>query len=264
MKKLRYLHGKVADLEKRLAKLQSLGFDVEDLDPDPKEFRGKNLQLPDLFVIDFSSRFSTSRDLAAWLRATKATRDLPMLFVDVDAKKKSELEKLFPDVVMVTWRGIRAGLDKALSKAAQPKASSKPSAAGVMAGYSGTPLPKKLGIKPNTTLQVISGPSDFLTTIGQLPEGVKTGSSLRGSAELWIWFPRNRADLEKRIDKFAERLHPGDGLWIAWPKQSSGVKTDLTQNDVRQVGLAAGIVDYKICAIDETYSGLKFSLRRTK
>jgi hypothetical protein len=130
-----------------------------------------------------------------------------------------------------------------------------------MAGYSGTPLPKKLGIKPGARLALIDAPEDFPATLGKLPEAVTTRTTARGPLDVMVYFATRLADLERRFDRLATALDPAGGLWIAWPKGSSGVATDLNENLIREVGLAAGLVDNKVCAIDDTWSGLRFVIR---
>lgn len=129
-----------------------------------------------------------------------------------------------------------------------------------MAGYSGTPLPKKLGIKPDMTVALVAAPPDFADTLGALPPGARLRRDLRTASPLIIWFVRSARVLQREIHRMAARLT--GGLWIAWPKQSSGVATDVTQNMVRAAGLGHGLVDFKIAAIDETWSGLKFARRK--
>jgi hypothetical protein len=134
-------------------------------------------------------------------------------------------------------------------------------ARGAQAGYSGTPLPKKLGIKSGMVVGLVGAPETFDETLGELPADVVLRWSARGRPDLVIWFPSTRRELERRVDRLGE-IASGGGLWIAWPKQASGVKTDLSEQAVRATGLGAGLVDYKICAIDATYSGLKFARRK--
>jgi hypothetical protein len=125
----------------------------------------------------------------------------------------------------------------------------------VAAGYSATPLPKKLGIKPGSTVALVDAPDGFER---ELPEAaVRRGA--RGRFELAIWFVRAARDL--RPERMASLARNGP-LWIAWPKRASGWETDLTENVVRVAGLAHGLVDYKVCAIDDTWSGLLFARRR--
>ena len=132
-----------------------------------------------------------------------------------------------------------------------------------MAGYSGTPLPKKLGCKPGMTLRLVGAPSGFEATLEPLPDGAKATRGLRGSTplDLVLCFCPDRRRLDERLPKCRDRLDKAGALWLAWPKKSSGVATDITEADIRAAGLDAGLVDVKICAVDETWSGLKFVYR---
>lgn len=132
-----------------------------------------------------------------------------------------------------------------------------------MAGYSGTPLPKKLGIKDDHRVALIGAPRGYRKTLGTLPGGVTVRTDLRGRGAFDVihFFTKRRAELERRFEQLAKRLRSAGGLWISWPKKASGVTTDVTENDVRSIGLASGLVDNKICAVDETWSGLRFVIR---
>lgn len=120
------------------------------------------------------------------------------------------------------------------------------------AGYSGTPLPRKLGIKPDSTVLVVSPPDGFV-----LAGGVPGLDRL----DVIVDFCRDLDQLQATFEPLRQRLDPAGGLWIAWPKKASGVPTDLNGDIVREYGLAAGLVDNKVCAIDETWSGLRFVIR---
>jgi hypothetical protein len=126
-----------------------------------------------------------------------------------------------------------------------------------MAGYSGTPLVRKLGIKPDATVAVIGAPAEFRAALGDLPEGARLTSRPSAPADLVICFLRSKAELDARLLPMRELMQ--NGLWFAWPKKSSGVRTDLTEDVIRAAGLANGLVDYKVCAIDDIWSGLKFA-----
>jgi hypothetical protein len=132
-----------------------------------------------------------------------------------------------------------------------------------MAGYSGTPLAQKLGLKAGARLGLMSAPKGFARTLGALPPGVTTSDATRGSSELdvMVCFASSRAELVRMLPKAHKRLHPSGGLWICWPKKASGVASDVTENDVRNLGLAAGLVDNKVCAVDQTWSGLRLVVR---
>ena len=130
------------------------------------------------------------------------------------------------------------------------------------AGYSGTPLPKKLGIKPDALLALVDAPRDFDTTLGPLPEGVVRTSLDAQPVDLLIVFYTDAATLRETFADRAKRIVPAGAFWVAWPKRSSGVPTDLTEDVLREVGLPVGMVDNKVCAIDGTWSGLRFVVRK--
>lgn len=129
------------------------------------------------------------------------------------------------------------------------------------AGYSGTPLIRKLGIKPDTRLALIAAPEGFDELLGELPPGVVARRRARGSFDVIVVFCKQRSELERRLASLPTALDRAGGLWVAWPKRTSGVPTDLADGVVRELGLAAGLVDNKVCAIDQAWSGLRFVYR---
>jgi len=130
-----------------------------------------------------------------------------------------------------------------------------------MAGYSGTPLPKKLGIKAGSRIALVNAPADFKSVLGDLPANVEFVTRSSKSLDIILFFVLTEYALVRDFAKLAARLVPNGMIWIAWPKKSSGVATDLSFDNVQRIGLDAGLVDVKICAIDETWSGLKFVYR---
>ena len=131
------------------------------------------------------------------------------------------------------------------------------------AGYSGTPLVEKLGIERGSTIAILAAPPGYDRTLGPLPRPVSRKRSLSGPLDFIQFFTSRRAELERRFAQLASALAPAGMLWISWPKQSSGVPTDLTEQVIRAIGLAHGLVDVKVCAVDAVWSGLKF-VRRLK
>jgi hypothetical protein len=130
------------------------------------------------------------------------------------------------------------------------------------AGYSGTPLPRKLGIKPGQRIAFLDAPPAFADALGELPDGVGAPrTTLRGPLDLIVAFFVERRRLDERLPRLVAALDPAGALWIAWPKRASRVDTDVTEDVVRELGLAAGVVDVKVCAIDATWSGLKLVVR---
>jgi hypothetical protein len=132
------------------------------------------------------------------------------------------------------------------------------------AGYSGTPLPQKLGIKEAHVVAVLAAPGGFDDVLGALPTGVRVVRKLAGKdpLDVIVAFVKQRTELVDRIEAVRPRMAAAAGLWIAWPKKASGVATDMTENAVREVALPTGLVDNKVCAIDETWSGLRLVIRK--
>jgi hypothetical protein len=130
-----------------------------------------------------------------------------------------------------------------------------------MAGYSGTPLVQKIGIKAGHRVILRNHPASFVKDLGKLPDGVQSSERLSGTANVIVYFTDKKSALEKDFAGLSSALATDGMLWIGWPKKASGVPTDLNENIVREIGLKRGLVDVKVCAIDETWSGLKFVIR---
>jgi hypothetical protein len=130
-----------------------------------------------------------------------------------------------------------------------------------MAGYSGTPLIRKIGIKPGHRVHLHDHPASFLRDLGGLPEAVSLEDRLASDIDVMICFVETQAELKKQFSRLASKLTSHGMLWMAWPKRASGRATDLSEDVVRDIGLKAGLVDVKVCAIDELWSGLKFVVR---
>jgi hypothetical protein len=129
------------------------------------------------------------------------------------------------------------------------------------AGYSGTPLVKKLGFKEGSRAALVGAPDNFPDELIDLPAGVEFAATARQPLDLVLLFVEGQADLLKSFAKLAARLAPAGALWVAWRKKSSGAQTDLDENVVCEIVLEAGLVDTKVCAINETWSGLRFVRR---
>jgi hypothetical protein len=259
MRRICLIHWKAEEAEEKIAKLRAAGYEVDYGEMNPATLRDWRKNPPAAFVIDLSRMPSQGRDVGIALRGYKTTRHTPLVFVEGEPEKVERIKVNLPDAVYTSWGRIRGSLKAAIAK---PPASPIVPASN-LAGYSGTPLPKKLGVKPNSTLALIGAPKDFEKTLGELPEDVKLKKRADAACDLIIWFVRMRAELYDRIKEMGELTGAG-GLWIAWPKQASGVASDMTQNIVREIGLASGLVDYKVCAIDATWSGLKFARRKAR
>ena len=130
-----------------------------------------------------------------------------------------------------------------------------------MAGYSGTPLVKKLGMKPGHRVALLQAPVGFDATLGDLPADAIVVRRLRTPCDVLVFFTKSRSELQKQFLRLMRHLDPAGGLWIAWPKKASGVATDMTEDVVREVALANELVDNKVCAIDDVWSGLRLVVR---
>jgi hypothetical protein len=130
-----------------------------------------------------------------------------------------------------------------------------------VAGYSGTPLWKKLGIKPASRLLLVEPPAGVEDWLRPLPDGVARCGREDGALDVIVCFVTEARRLQEQFGALAARLAPAGGLWIAWPKKSARQPTDLDENRIRAIGLAAGLVDNKVCAVSETWSGLRFVVR---
>ncbi len=252
------VHWNANEGEKSAQRLRAAGHDVDLRVPRGPEFlRALEARPPVAVLIDLSRAPSQGRDLALALRQRKSTRHVPIVFVGGEAEKVDALRQLLPDAIFATWRGI-AG---ALHRAAEP-GPSEPVAPSVFAGYSGTPLPKKLGIKDGTQVLLIGAPEDFARTLGPVPEGAALHFGRHRNPDLVLWFVRTRQDLLRGVVARARGLKRGS-MWIVWPKKTSALASDLSETGVREAGLATGMVDYKVCAVDATWSGLLFTRRKS-
>ncbi len=131
-----------------------------------------------------------------------------------------------------------------------------------MAGYSGTPLAQKLGIKPGATVVLINAPANYRKLLGKLGNGVEFTSQVRANSNFIHFFAIHRDELEKQLRALRTKIADSGTLWISWAKKSSGVATDISEDVIREVALPLGFVDIKVCAVDETWSGLKLMIRR--
>src|SRR6266852_1647521 len=132
-----------------------------------------------------------------------------------------------------------------------------------MAGYSSKPLAHKLGIKPATTVFVINEPANYRELLGDVADGVEFSDRVPSNPDFIHFFITRRSGLEKQLNRLRSKIRDTGALWVSWPKKSAGVSTDVTEDVIRGIALTLGFVDVKVCAIDETWSGLKLVIRRT-
>lgn len=214
---------------------------------------------PECVVIDLARLPSHGRAVATWLRQTKATRHVPLVFVEGDAGKTARVREALPDATYTSRRGLGGALARALRSGAPA-----PVVPGTMDGYSGTPLATKLGVKQGRRIALLGAPRGFEATLGNLPAGTVVRRGARSVADVVLLFARTRAALVKAFQPGTDAVAEGGRLWIVWPKRTSPLAADLTQAEVRAHGLARGWVDFKICAVDSDWSGLCFSRRAVR
>lgn len=248
MLRLRLYHWNAAEGEARAAELRGFGYEATLCSAfDPSCLRAEP---PDAVVIDLRRSPSQGREVGATLRRRKAMRAVPLVFVEGDPEKTARVRSLLPDAVYTPWSGIAAAIERALR---EPPAN--PVVPGTMDAYSGAPLVKKLGVKPGARVALLGAPEGFKAKL----EGARF---VRGQADVVLLFVRSHSDLERRFPSAARALARKAGLWIAWPKKTAPLAAaGLDEGAVRRFGLAARFVDFKICAMDETWSGLQFSRR---
>jgi hypothetical protein len=131
-----------------------------------------------------------------------------------------------------------------------------------MAGYSSTPLARKLGFKEGHRVRTSNAPGDYLTLVSPRPEGVTISGSIRKNIDIWHIFTWSKSELESRLPDMMHAIHPDGMIWVSWPRKSSGVSSTIVEDTIRQVALPLGLVDIKVCAVDDTWSGLKLVIRK--
>ncbi len=131
-----------------------------------------------------------------------------------------------------------------------------------MAGYSGTPLPQKLGIKPGLTVVAINPPANYRRLLGQIPDSITFSERLKSGSSFVHLFTSRRSEMQKKMSILRDKISDNGAIWVSWPKKSSGISTDVTEDVIREIALPLGFVDIKVCAVDEIWSGLKLMIRR--
>ena len=242
------VHFNPPNLDKRLARLS--GHDVEAVVPKgPADLKPLRERPPDAFVVDLDRRPSEGRSVAVQLRRYASTRPVPLVFAGGEQDQIARVRNLLPDATYVSWQGVAGGVKRATPL-------EKPVVPSTMDAYSQTELEPKLGVRDGTTLLLLGAPEGF-------------GKALRraeivddGPAQLVMLFSSSVADLERDFAAAKEAVAPGGTLWICWPKKASGIQSDLDQAHVRRYAMDRGLVDFKVAAIDTTWSGLRFSHKK--
>jgi len=213
---------------------------------------------PAAVLIDLDRLPSLGREVAVALRCSKSTRHIPIVFAGGLEEKVARIRQELPDAFFTDWRNVVRVLQKAVKSAPAEPVLPLPH----MQRYAGSSLVKKLGLAPKTKAALLWAPEGFEETLGELPEGVELEDKMTSRTKLTLWFVRSRQELEMETELLSARLPEGASIWIIHPKKTGRYRVDFNQNDVRAAGLAAGLVDYKVCAVDEDWSGLKFARKK--
>lgn len=240
----------------RLLKGPGLRVDASPLNPSGLigQFRAN---MPEAVVIDLDRLPSHGREVGVALRQSKTTRHLPIVFAGGAEEKVSAIRRELPDAAFCEWPNVARVLERAMKNA--PRDPVKPMSH--MERYAGSSLVKKLGVKPDTKVALLGAPEGFEEQLADLPENVELETRMSRQTALTLWFVRSRRELDE-TDLMSARLPEGSSMWIVYPKKAGRFKVDFNENDVRDAGLAAGLVDYKVCAVDADWSGLKFARRK--
>lgn len=270
------VHWNASEANERVELLADLGFDVAPVisSASPGFMKLLREEPPSALLIDLSRLPSHGRDVAMAVREQRGTRMIPLVFVEGEWEKVEAVRRGLPDAAFATWREIKAAVREAIAHAPAEPIVPK----SRLDGYSGTPLPKKLGIKANFKVELVDAPTGFEAELGDVEAGatlkrkklrslIKTPSK---DCDLALWFVHSIEELAAGSGHFAQHC-PTGGVWFIWQKKAAkdkltarpkGDEVPLTERDVRETGLAAGLVDFKICAVTMTWSGLKFTLRK--
>jgi len=255
-RKVWLIHWKPEEAKARVATLEGAGYQVDLRNPAGGQgLKDLRSDPPAALVIDLSRLASHGKAIGLAVRGTKLTRHIPLVFVGGEAEKVEKIRSLLPDAVYAEWRGIRGGLKRAIEHPpANPVAGPGP-----MQISSSTPLWKKLGIKPGIRVGLIDAPAELERALEGMPDGVELVEGEDRRAGLFLWFVHD-ADAFRRGLRRMVGLSRQAPLWICYQKQAAG--GTLPQQEVRESAIATGLVDYKVCAIDSTWTGLLFRPKR--
>jgi hypothetical protein len=244
----------------RARELKDLGFRVDassmlDLGGVVSHFRDA---APDAVVLDLDRLPSQSRAVATMLRDSKSTRRLPLVFAGGVPDKVQRIRTELPDAVFTEWPGIGDALRRAIAHPVTNPVKAKSHAERSAA----TPLLQKLGIKGGMQVAVLGGFEGFEQLLGELPDGATLEKRFGAETRLGLYFVRSERELADAYEHAMARLPDRASLWMIYPKQKKKVKTSFNENDVRELGLASGFVDYKVCSVSAEWSGLKFARKK--
>jgi hypothetical protein len=260
MKQIYLIHWNKTEATEKAIRIREMGYGVSFDISAPIILKQIRANPPDIFLIDLSRLPSQGRDIALNFRLAGATRHIPIIFVGGLPEKVERVKESLPDAIYASWDEIENALQTALSRPLKEPVVPD----SIFEPFKDVPLHKKLGIKEGITLGLFDSPDNIFKILGKLPKNITLAKTPKTKCDLAIWFVVSQKELNRQFGAVSKSLADKGALWIAWPKKSSAIQSDLTQAVVRKIGLDSGLVDYKICAIDKTWSALKFTRKKKK
>jgi hypothetical protein len=254
--RVRLIHWRPVEAASRADTLEKLGFEAESGPFSMDILKAMGEEPPGAVIVDLTRIPSQGRDIGVAIRKRRSTRHIPIVFAGGDKEKVEAIKVLLPDAVYSSWDKIGEALEMAAARPVEDPV--VPSS--TFAAYAGKPLAVKLGISRGRVI-LLGAPEGFESDLGDLPDDVRISRRAGGKGRTVMLFASSMSDLQKRLLKAKSLMEEGGSLWVAWRKKSSGKGSDLTQASVRRFGLDSGLVDYKVCSIDGTWSGLRFAVR---
>ncbi|MGE3842401.1 MAG: hypothetical protein AB7I50_12520 [Vicinamibacterales bacterium] len=257
------VHWKAEELPLRVRRLAAAGYQTEALsEVTPAALHAVKRRHPAAVVIDLSRLPSHGQRVGEVIQAKSGFTSIPLVFVEGGHTTVARIRSGLPRAIFTSWRRLSTVLRKTTKGVSSRPARTVRSGRSPAAGYSGTPLPKKLGIREGQVVAVLNGPSARDPFWKTLPESVAVRTDLRRSPDVIVAFVTSIRDYARALPKIAAVLATGGTAWAAWPKKASGRATNLTEAIIREMALAENLVDIKVCAIDTTWSGLRLARRR--
>ncbi len=213
---------------------------------------------PAAVVIDLDRKPSHGKAVGVVLQRSKSTRGIPLVFAGGPAEKAAHIQGDLPGAVFTPWPKAAAAITRAIRNP-QPPA---PMPKAYMEQYAGRTLAKKLDLKAGMRVTLIGAPQDFLDKLGDPPEGVEFLADFSRGVKMVIWFVRSAAELEGEFAFMSTRLGAGVEFWVMHPKVSGKLRSDFNQLDVRSAAREVGMIDYKVCSVDEDWSGMKIARKK--
>lgn len=256
---VRLIHWHDAEREERAERVRDAGFECDASAFGPRYGEEVRKEPPDIYLIDLSRLPSHGREAGVYLRGSQFQGHVPVVFVDGLPEKVDRVREELPDAIYCRWRQVKRALQQASRQKLAPK-KRLPSDSGP---YSGTPLWKKLGLKPGGSLALAGAPEGLAERcFADLPADCTLRSRAAGKPNVVVWFVRSQAQFRRELAS-KRRFARGGGLWVAWPKKASEIQTDLARDFIRRALLDDGLVDIKVCAVDQTWSGMRFAFPRS-